>query len=328
MNTNPPNIILIMMDAVRAQNLLFYGYKQNTMPNLNKIIDEFVVYQNAISSNNWTLTSVASTLTGTYLSNHGLVFDGDKLIKKLITIPEYLQNKGYDTLLFSTHPYISRFSGLDRGFGKVFDKTPVNGFKLYEMICNKVRSLKKSENGSKPKKDENNSKKVNSNFLTELHLFMRWYLTYFSERDARYKVKNFKKLWGNKDIDKPFYALFHLFETHTPYIIPNKYRNKFLEKSLKKCKLWNIPQGVVYPKGMGMKEIDFRINEGIYNGAINYLDQIILNLIKFLKDENLWDDTLFVIFSDHGENLGDHGLMFHKFVLYDTLIKIPLMIKG
>jgi arylsulfatase A-like enzyme len=329
---NSPNIILIFLDCVRAQNLPFYGYCLNTMPNLNKIINEFIVFPDAISSNNWTLPAVASTLTGTYLSEHGLVFDGDILSSKLITLPEYLFNNGYETLLFSSHPYLSEFSGLNRGFSRQFNNTPLNGFRIYEIfyrlmksIKSKITAKKSSQNSGERHFSEPAHRRRK---LSKFNLFWRWYLTYFSDRDAQYKVKKFIK-WFKRDrnTNRNYFALFHFFETHTPYIVPCKYRKKYIDTSIDKKKFWKVPQGLAYPKDYGMTAEDFRINEGIYNGAIGYLDRILFKLISFLKKTDHWQNTVLVMTSDHGENLGEHGLMYHKFVLYDTLIKIPMVLK-
>ena len=51
------------------------------------------------------------------------------------------------------------------------------------------------------------------------------------------------------------------------------------------------------------------------------------HLHYILEKHKLLDDTIIIILSDHGDNIGDHGLMFHYFSLYDTLIKIPLFVK-
>ena len=76
---------------------------------------------------------------------------------------------------------------------------------------------------------------------------------------------------------------------------------------------------------MSTDDIDILI--GAYDNAIRYLDSLIGEIIGILKINNHYENTMIIILSDHGDNIGDHGLMFHYWCLYDTLIKIPLLIK-
>jgi arylsulfatase A-like enzyme len=72
---------------------------------------------------------------------------------------------------------------------------------------------------------------------------------------------------------------------------------------------------------------DFRILLGAYDNSIRYADHLIQRIVGQLKSQGVYDRTMLVILADHGDNIGDHGLMFHYFCLYDTLIRIPLLIK-
>ena len=97
-----PNILLIILDAVRAKNLSIYGYEKNTTPNLKKLLPDCVLYRNAISSSYWTMPSIASLFTGTYPSTHNLIHDGDVLRPNFITLPEFLKENGYLTIGLSS----------------------------------------------------------------------------------------------------------------------------------------------------------------------------------------------------------------------------------
>ena len=88
-----PNIVIILLDAVRAQNLPFYGYDRNTTPFLSSVADEFCIYQNAISSSYWTMPSIASLFTGMYTSSHGLLADLDKLDDAIASYEKAVENE-------------------------------------------------------------------------------------------------------------------------------------------------------------------------------------------------------------------------------------------
>lgn len=77
-----------------------------------------------------------------------------------------------------------------------------------------------------------------------------------------------------------------------------------------------------------MTDRDFEILRALYRAEISYLDQRIGELRDELQARGEWEDTIFVVTGDHGENIGDHGLMDHQYALYDTLIHVPLVIQG
>ena len=131
-----PNIVIIALDAVRAQNLPFYGYHRNTTPYLSSLEDDFVIYENSISSSYWTMPSVASLFTGMHTSGHGLVVDGDKLDPTLSTLPGILKSHGYRCAAFGRNIYVSDYSGLDNEFDDFFSKSYIDQLKKISSFSN------------------------------------------------------------------------------------------------------------------------------------------------------------------------------------------------
>jgi arylsulfatase A-like enzyme len=76
-----------------------------------------------------------------------------------------------------------------------------------------------------------------------------------------------------------------------------------------------------------MNEEDFAILQALYDGALASIDEEIGAFVGWLRQRRLLDNTLLIIASDHGENLGDHGLMSHAYSLHDTLIHVPLIMR-
>ncbi|MFX0139910.1 MAG: sulfatase, partial [Candidatus Hodarchaeota archaeon] len=329
-----PNIVLIVADCVRAQNMSIYGYDRDTTPMLKKIISNFVLYQNSISPSMWTLPSHASMFTSTYLSTHELIKEGDKLKQSLITMAEILKRAGYVTIGFCRNPFVSNFTGLDRGFNIFYGYNNYKSYKtlLYELINERARRLRKISN------NENIYKKINHNLnkqtyfldnFKKTNIFKKifWKVTEFSDKSAK-KTNNMVYKTINKIKKRPFFMFIHYNEAHIPYVIPKKYKEKFLDKNQKKI-AWQVNQDHIkfYLQKIRMNKSDFLVLKSLYDGAINYLDKRIYDMFMYLKNKNLLDNTLFIVTSDHGENLGEHNLLFHLFSLYDTLIKVPLLIK-
>jgi arylsulfatase A-like enzyme len=77
-----------------------------------------------------------------------------------------------------------------------------------------------------------------------------------------------------------------------------------------------------------MDESDFETLRLLYDAELHYLDTRLGQLFDTLESEGVLSETLVVVASDHGENLGDHGLMSHQYCLYDTLMHVPLLVRG
>lgn len=93
-----------------------------------------------------------------------------------------------------------------------------------------------------------------------------------------------------------FFVWIHLFDCHWPYAAPEPYRDRFSKRP--------------------------------YDGAIAFVDTLIGKMIQTLKNENLYDNTLIVFMSDHGEGLGQHGEQAHGLFVYNSTLHIPLIIKA
>lgn len=333
-----PNILLIVMDAVRTRNMSIYGYEKETNPNLRRILSNCTFYKNAFSSSYWTLPSYASTFTGTHVSRHGLEVDGDVLDNKFITMAEMLKAHGYRTIGLCPNPYISEFSGLHRGFDILYN--PANESlrsRLYNLINKALLHRKSTGTENAAEKPLGQQQNFIDTELERPHAFdmfnrlrvskrILWSLSGLFDKYAK-DTNDLAFRLMNDTREEPFFFLIHYTETHTPYVLPNIFRKKFLTSPDKKP--WEVNQDYFryYSGEARMDESDFEVLRALYDAAISYLDTRIFEIYSFLERKGLLDDTMLIITSDHGDNFGEHGVLFHIFSLYDTLIKVPLIIK-
>ena len=112
-----PNIVLIVMDTLRADRLSTYGYERPTSPNLERLAARGLTYDRAYSTSSWTWPSTASILTGLHPQEHGVV-NGQSctLAQSLVTLPEVLQSRGYSTAGWSANLLIVPDKNFDQGF--------------------------------------------------------------------------------------------------------------------------------------------------------------------------------------------------------------------
>jgi len=116
-----PNVLLIVMDAVRADHLSSYGYHLPTTPNIDRIARQGILYENAITPGSWTLPSHATLFTGLYPRDHRTNAENWRLDPSFTTLAELLAAEGYETIGFSNNPWLSKESGLQQGFATFHD---------------------------------------------------------------------------------------------------------------------------------------------------------------------------------------------------------------
>ena len=117
-----PNVIVYVMDALRASQLSLYGYHMQTDPNIKAIGDKGLVFEQAYATATWTKPSVASLLTSLYPQTHGVgaYSFSDSMPETVKTLPEYFQQAGYRTAHFSANPLSASLSNLHQGFDVTF----------------------------------------------------------------------------------------------------------------------------------------------------------------------------------------------------------------
>jgi arylsulfatase A-like enzyme len=115
-----PNILLIVMDTQRADNISCYGYPKETTPNIDRIASEGAIFLNNITPGVWTLPSHASLFTGRYVSGHGADANCEVLPVEFPTMAEILGRLGYQTIGFSNNGWVSRRTGVARGFQEFY----------------------------------------------------------------------------------------------------------------------------------------------------------------------------------------------------------------
>lgn len=111
-----PNVVIITIDTLRADHLSVYGYERATSPNIEKLIRNGVVFDNAFAAHTNTAPSHASMLTGVYPGTHGIRQNGMKLLPTIPTLGEMLRERGYATGAFVSGWTLTPHTGLDRGF--------------------------------------------------------------------------------------------------------------------------------------------------------------------------------------------------------------------
>ena len=302
MKTTLPNILLIVMDATRVDHVSCYGYHSHTTPNLDTLAASGIIFENAFATSAWTPPSFASIFSGCYPSMHKVT--GKNLVfgDNIASLPQVLSENGYHTACFSTTAWINATRGFDRGFDN-FVETWRRSSRSPKYGLGALLALGKKFLYGRDK------------YTRHLNSSLRHWLS-----DVR------------RD-DNPFFICAHYHNTHSPYRPPRAFKKKFAlsdERNYDVRKLLHVSTKAgaygYMAKKIAVSEAEFDVIKAWYDGELSYMDYHIGELVSSLKKMGYFENTVLIITADHGENFGEHGLAFHQFCLYDTLIHVPLII--
>ncbi len=309
--TTRPNVILITMDTVRADHLSLAGYERDTTPNLRKLSKKATLHTNAIASGDMTLPTHASIFTGLYARQHGAHHTdklslGNPLSDKLNTLAEMLSQKGYYTAaVVANRGYLTHHFGFDQGFD-YYDNRKVVLFL-----------------GSTPSYYVRNAI---SGFLSHFAPYYQSGLTYRRAEEINNEV--FSQLKRSEALDNPFFLFINYMDAHNPYIPPPPFDSQYPGKDEGFTpNRYNYLYKEIMTLNYTMTENEHRHLVSQYDGEIAYIDHNIGKLILRLKELELYENSLIIITSDHGEVFGERDLMNHGVSVYQDQVYIPLVIK-
>ena len=125
------NVILILVDCLRADHVGCYGYNKETSPFIDRLAESGVMFENCIAPSSWTIPSVVSLFTGVYPQQHGMNSFGPLLPDGLATLQESMQHQGMTTAAFITNDYLKPRLGYGKGFSYYYDHYLEQTFKEY-----------------------------------------------------------------------------------------------------------------------------------------------------------------------------------------------------
>lgn len=139
-------------------------------------------------------------------------------------------------------------------------------------------------------------------------------------------VALFNRALDERDKSKPFFLFANIIGPHSPYDSSGRFMDRFVSDPTIELNsnLWRS-----YYLGLRtFTPAELRHLRELYDAELLAVDDVVGRMVEALRQRELLDDTILVIASDHGENIGDHGHMDHVFSLYETTIKVPLMIRS
>jgi arylsulfatase A-like enzyme len=271
----PPNILLYVVDTLRADALGHYGHPDANTPNFDRFASEGVVFEQAFANASWTRASMTTLLTGLLPWNHRTEGRDDLLESNVITLSDRLRETGYATALITANPNVGSLFGYASAFDHVSDlyaRTRPGRVRDHELITP--------------------SDEVSDEALAWL-----------------------------AHAPEPFLLVVLAIDPHAPYTPPRHFD----------------PRRVRDARGVSglRRTIDrddlsdaqkARVRE-LYQAEVSFNDESFGRLVDGLKRRRIYDHTLTVLTSDHGEEFWEYDRRGHGGSLSEEVLHIPLVIR-
>jgi arylsulfatase A-like enzyme len=294
-----PDVVLVVLDTVRAANVSAYGYGRATMPTFDRLSREGALFLDATSPSTWSLPSHASLFSGLFPSGHGAHGENRVLAPDVPTLAEVLGRNGYETQCFTANPHISDSFGLTRGFQHQ-DRAwagPGAGqsFRFIYRVLDLVGRTPPDKGGARV-------------------------------------VDNFEHWLAMRDADAPpAFAFLNFLEAHFPYHqTPPRFLARYTtlgpfarrDVSLK---------AMAAQFGRDLTDEEVAAISGpsldMYDAGVAYTDFLLERVVDALRDAGRLESTLLVVLADHGEMLGEHREFGHGPALYEPDVRVPLLLR-
>ncbi len=288
-----PNVVLYMIDTLRADHSSLYGYARDTTPFLKKLGASGLVFDDCTVQATWTKPSTASLLTSLYSFTHGIVNDYDTIPKGATTMAEQLRAAGYVTSGIVANPFAGRISGLQRGFDYLDEWAVIQRFRKDA-----------DDRGT----DSAAVNKIVFPWL-EAHRDEPFFLyVHTTDPHAPYRPPaGFEEKFANPAETAAFNR------TYKGLVDRREYGGGAVVNRA------GCQRNGVNPDRFIRQAVDR------YDGEILHNDWSLHQLVEKLKQLGVLDNTLIVVVSDHGEEFWEHGWTAHGQSLYQELAHGVLM---
>ena len=312
-----PNVLLIVLDTVRADHLSLYGYPRPTSPNLEQLARRGILFDQARAPAPWTLASHGSFFTGRWPHELGVQWLAP-LQGNFTTLAEYLGAHGYATAGFvSNAGYCSYETGLSRGFTHFEDYVLARLGTLRAAGLLDV-AVKTFGHLTLP---------LDYGWFHRVRAIVSdWFFA--PERKTAERINRDFLHWlaPRRESARPFFVFLNYLDTHTPYLLPPGARHRFGVNPVTKKDYVEVLMEWSSLNKQRLPQRYSSLAHDAYDSCVAYLDDQLGALFDELQGRAILDRTLVIITSDHGEGLGEHGLFMHGESLYRTEIRVPLLI--
>ena len=334
-SSDRPNVLLVVLDSVRAANTSLHGHEHETTPFLEELAEEATVYEQARSPGTWSLPSHTSIFTGYHVVEHGVTRARHELEPGHTIFEELAEDHDYATGVFSENTWITDMPvGLKDAFDTIEgarnlpfpDAVDPSNFVLSEGQGHYVEYLKHCLSR------EDTLKSLANGVFTKL----AW--DYPQLLPDRFQSSTPARVYGDLFLDweaeqsGPWAACVNFMDGHLPYL-PDEEYDEWGGTKLRK--LQDEMDDQVWEFNGGQRAWwQRKALEGLYDGTIRQMDAQLRRIVETLDDRGELENTLLVVTADHGEGFGepsrirpDARVAAHGAGIHEALQHVPLVVK-
>jgi arylsulfatase A-like enzyme len=314
-----PNVVLVVLDTARADALEPYGAAPGSSPVVADLARRGTALRDVFSTANWTFPSHVSMFTGRLPREVDLYRPTGDAATRMAALeprllPAVLRAAGYATKAVSANPWVHPTRGFDVGFDEFVAVQGTHRNSGFNAGAGPDRGpFPRRIRAAVPRTVDAVRARADHGAAESAEVVRRWAATI--------------------DRSRPFFWFVNLLECHSPYAPPRKFarlgaldrvRAAFDHEHVNGLlSLWAINSGATSVRS---DRID-RMRRA-YPGGVLAADDWVGRLLDELATAGVLDDTVVVVTSDHGENLGESGRIAHALWLDDRLIRVPLVVAG
>lgn len=329
----PPNVLLITTDQQRAEALGCYGNPAVYTPHLDSLAERGLRFENCICQAPVCTPSRSCWITGQYISTHGVWANGVPLQDSPMLMPRLLQQAGYGTAMIGklhVTPCMAPSQPQDGDYGfdliRLTEGEQPGGYRhwLRQTAPGEYDKLRHSFPPQRP----GDVYEPDEVLPEELH-------------PTRWVGDQALDAWQRRVQHKPFFMHVSFPDPHHPFQVPKRFAEQVSQDALPERipppEDWDsLPvhfgryyhgQDPLIPQRLCDFDEDlWRRIRTYYYGMVNFIDEEIGRILQAVAASG--EETLVIFTSDHGELLGDHGLLYKGLFHYDTLLRVPLIVAG
>ncbi len=308
-----PDVVLITLDTVRSDHLSLYGYARDTTPDLEAFARTATLYTRAVAASNLTLPTHASLFTGLYPRHHGALVDPELgavgLAERFRTLAEVLREAGYLTLAVVANPaYLAARLGFGQGFDHYDDARP-------QPFLPELR----------PQLAASSLVALLDAALSDPDLVRAESAYRRADEINRVVFRLLDQVAGRP---QPLFLFVNYMDAHWPYDPPPPFDLRYPGRLPRGERPGRAAFLAAQQLRRQLTPAERRHMVSQYDGAIAYLDRALGRLFERLRALGRFDGALVVVTSDHGEALGEHGLLSHGVSLHQHQLHVPLLVKA
>ena len=331
-----PNILIIVFDAWTAKNISLYGYQRETTPNITRLAEKAIVFHNHYAAGPFTAPGTASILTGQYPWKHRVLECGyslheNNVDKSIFSLMQddyyqiaYTHNPCADVLLHQQEKNISAYFPrtdfyIDSDY--VFDVLLSNDYTVANLT--RQLSLYRHIQGLQSSLfiqwvytilQDKEIDKIESQYPYGLPRMGKSAQRFLMEDISDWLIENVHQ-WTN-----PFLGYFHFLPPHAPYNPRKEFVDLFKDDGYEPL------EKEIHPLSTKVSKEDRENDRQHYDEFIRFVDSEFLRIYKSLEEQGILEDTWVILTSDHGESF-ERGEYHHATqLLFEPVIKIPLLI--